>query len=111
MFGFQQEINSNNKSQWQKFKMPNNWLLILFEIWILLYFRFIRIGSIDFDHISETHHFFTFIRPCTLLGPPAVIADAEKFSDVPVKGMVTMIDLGSRQMHPLQNDGPDHGES
>ena len=24
------------------------------------------IRSIDCDHISETHHFFTFIRPCIL---------------------------------------------
>ena len=31
-----------------------------------------------------------------LIGPPATKADVAKFSDVPVKGMVTMIDLGAK---------------
>jgi thioredoxin 1 len=37
-----------------------------------------------------------------LLGPPAVIADVGKFNDVPVKGMVTMIDLGATECIPCK---------
>ena len=39
-------------------------------------------------------------------GPPAAIADAEKFSDVPVKGMVTMIDLGADKCVPCKMMAP-----
>ena len=41
-----------------------------------------------------------------LFGPPAAIADAEKFSDVPVKGMVTMIDLGADKCVPCKMMAP-----
>ena len=41
-----------------------------------------------------------------LLVPPAAIADAEKFSDVPVKGMVTMIDLGAKKCVPCKLMAP-----
>ena len=42
----------------------------------------------------------------SLLRPPVVIADAEKFSDVPVKGMVTMIDLGADKCVPCKMMAP-----
>ena len=37
-----------------------------------------------------------------LIGPPATKADVAKFSDVPVKGMVTMIDLGAKKCIPCK---------
>ena len=40
------------------------------------------------------------------MGPPATIADVEKFSDVPVKGMVTMIDLGAKKCIPCKMMAP-----
>ena len=43
---------------------------------------------------------------CALMGPPATIADVEKFSDVPVKGMVTMIDLGAKKCIPCKMMAP-----
>ena len=42
----------------------------------------------------------------TLLGPLVAIADAEKFSNVPVKGMVTMIDLGADKCVPCKMMAP-----
>ena len=42
----------------------------------------------------------------TLLGPLVAIADAEKFSNVPVKGMVTMIDLGADKCIPCKMMAP-----
>ena len=41
-----------------------------------------------------------------LLCPLAAIADAEKFSNVPVKGMVTMIDLGADKCVPCKMMAP-----
>ena len=41
-----------------------------------------------------------------LLGPLVAIADAEKFSNVPVKGMVTMIDLGADKCIPCKMMAP-----
>jgi thioredoxin 1 len=41
-----------------------------------------------------------------MIGPPAAIADVEKFSDVPVKGMVTMIDLGADKCVPCKMMAP-----
>jgi thioredoxin 1 len=41
-----------------------------------------------------------------LLCPLASIADAEKFSNVPVKGMVTMIDLGADKCIPCKMMAP-----
>jgi thioredoxin 1 len=41
-----------------------------------------------------------------LLGPSVVIADVEKFNDVPVKGMVTMIDLGADKCIPCKMMAP-----
>ena len=41
-----------------------------------------------------------------LLCPLASIADAEKFSNVPVKGMVTMIDLGADKCVPCKMMAP-----
>ena len=41
-----------------------------------------------------------------LIGPPASIADVEKFSDVPVAGMVTMIDLGAKKCIPCKMMAP-----
>jgi len=41
-----------------------------------------------------------------LIGPPATKADVEKFSDVPVKGMVTMIDLGAKKCIPCKMMAP-----
>jgi thioredoxin 1 len=41
-----------------------------------------------------------------MIGPPAAIADVEKFSDVPVKGMVTMIDLGAKKCIPCKMMAP-----
>ena len=43
---------------------------------------------------------------CALMGPPATEADVEKFSDVPVKGMVTMIDLGAKKCIPCKMMAP-----
>lgn len=31
--------------------------------------------------------------------------------NLPVKGMVTMIDLGKKNVHTMQNDGPNFGEA
>lgn len=41
-----------------------------------------------------------------LFGPPAAIADTEEFRDVPVKGMVTMIDLGADKCVPCKMMAP-----
>ncbi len=41
-----------------------------------------------------------------MIGRPAAIADVEKFSDVPVKGMVTMIDLGADKCVPCKMMAP-----
>jgi thioredoxin 1 len=41
-----------------------------------------------------------------LIGPPATKADVTKFSDVPVKGMVTMIDLGAKKCIPCKMMAP-----
>jgi thioredoxin 1 len=41
-----------------------------------------------------------------LFGLPAVIADAEEFGDLPVKGMVTMIDLGADKCVPCKMMAP-----
>ena len=41
-----------------------------------------------------------------LIGPPATKADVAKFSDVPVKGMVTMIDLGAKKCIPCKMMAP-----
>jgi thioredoxin 1 len=40
------------------------------------------------------------------MGPPAIQADVEKFSDLPVKGMVTMIDLGAKKCVPCKMMAP-----
>lgn len=42
----------------------------------------------------------------SLLGPPAVMADAEEFNALPVKGMVTMIDLGADKCVPCKMMAP-----
>ncbi len=42
----------------------------------------------------------------SLLGPRAVKADAEKFDALPVKGMVTMIDLGADKCVPCKMMAP-----
>ena len=42
----------------------------------------------------------------SLLGPPAVMADAEEFNALPVKGMVTMIDLGADKCIPCKMMAP-----
>ena len=42
----------------------------------------------------------------TLLGPPKTLADVEKFSDLPLKGMVTMIDLGAKKCIPCKMMAP-----
>jgi thioredoxin 1 len=41
-----------------------------------------------------------------LLDIPAALADVEKFSDLPVKGMVTMIDLGAKKCIPCKMMAP-----
>ena len=41
-----------------------------------------------------------------LLSPLAAIADAKKLSDLPVKGMVTMIDLGADKCIPCKMMAP-----
>jgi len=41
-----------------------------------------------------------------LIGPPATKADVEKFSDLPLKGMVTMIDLGAKKCIPCKMMAP-----
>ena len=41
-----------------------------------------------------------------LLGPPVIMADAEDFMNVPVKGMVTMIDLGADKCIPCKMMAP-----
>jgi len=38
----------SNKSQWPKFKIPNNWRLIFFEIWILEFICNLVLGIWDF---------------------------------------------------------------
>ena len=42
----------------------------------------------------------------TLLGPPAIMADAEDFINVPVKGMITMVDLGADKCIPCKMMAP-----
>lgn len=42
----------------------------------------------------------------SLLGPRAVTADAEEFDALPVKGMVTMIDLGADKCVPCKMMAP-----
>ncbi len=41
-----------------------------------------------------------------LIGPSATKADVEKFADLPVKGMVTMIDLGAKKCIPCKMMAP-----
>jgi thioredoxin 1 len=41
-----------------------------------------------------------------LLDMPAALADVEKFSNLPVKGMVTMIDLGAKKCIPCKMMAP-----
>ena len=41
-----------------------------------------------------------------LIGLPATKADVEKSSDVPIKGMVTMIDLGAKKCIPCKMMAP-----
>ena len=41
-----------------------------------------------------------------LMGPSATKADVEKFADLPVKGMVTMIDLGAKKCIPCKMMAP-----
>jgi len=41
-----------------------------------------------------------------LFGSPAALADTEEFKDVPVKGMVTMIDLGADKCVPCKMMAP-----
>ena len=43
---------------------------------------------------------------CALMGPPATEADVAKFSDLPLKGMVTMIDLGAKKCIPCKMMAP-----
>lgn len=50
--------------------------------------------------------FFILSGLVVLMGPPATQADVEKFSDVPVKGMVTMIDLGAKKCVPCKMMAP-----
>lgn len=50
--------------------------------------------------------FFILSGLVVLMGPPATQADVEKFSDVPVKGMVTMIDLGAKKCIPCKMMAP-----
>ena len=50
--------------------------------------------------------FFILSGLSVLIGPPATKADVEKFSDVPVKGMVTMIDLGAKKCIPCKMMAP-----
>jgi thioredoxin 1 len=41
-----------------------------------------------------------------LFGPPAALADTAEFRDMPVKGMVTMIDLGADKCVPCKMMAP-----
>ena len=41
-----------------------------------------------------------------LIGPSATKADVEKFASLPVKGMVTMIDLGAKKCIPCKMMAP-----
>ena len=50
--------------------------------------------------------FFILSGLAVLIGPPATKADVAKFSDVPVKGMVTMIDLGAKKCIPCKMMAP-----
>ena len=50
--------------------------------------------------------FFILSGLVVLMGPPAIQADVEKFSDLPVKGMVTMIDLGAKKCIPCKMMAP-----
>ena len=50
--------------------------------------------------------FFILSGLSVLIGPHATKADVEKFSDVPVKGMVTMIDLGAKKCIPCKLMAP-----
>jgi len=50
--------------------------------------------------------FLIFSGLSVLIGPPATKADVEKFSDVPVKGMITMIDLGAKKCIPCKLMAP-----
>ena len=42
----------------------------------------------------------------TFIDPPPAKADVEKFSDMPVKGLVTMIDLGAKKCIPCKMMAP-----
>lgn len=50
--------------------------------------------------------FILLLGLVALLGIPAALADVEKFSDLPVKGMVTMIDLGAKKCVPCKMMAP-----
>ena len=50
--------------------------------------------------------FLILLGLSALLGPPATKADVKKFSDVPGKGMVTMIDLGAEKCIPCKMMAP-----
>ncbi len=50
--------------------------------------------------------FLIFSGFLVLAGPPATTADVENFNDVPVKGMVTMIDLGADKCIPCKMMAP-----
>jgi thioredoxin 1 len=50
--------------------------------------------------------FFILSGLAVLIDPPATKADVAKFSDVPVKGMVTMIDLGAKKCIPCKMMAP-----
>jgi thioredoxin 1 len=50
--------------------------------------------------------FYLLFVLAVLLYPPVINADVEKFRDMPVKGMVTMVDLGAKKCIPCKMMAP-----
>jgi hypothetical protein len=48
---------------------------------------------------------------CSAMAASGSADPGNHFNMLPVKGMVTMIDLGAKKVHSLQNDGAHHGKN
>ena len=77
-----------------------------------MYYRPVTTGVIQTEGVSLVIIFRKFTvflilsSLAVLIGPPATKADVAKFSDLPVKGMVTMIDLGAKKCIPCKMMAP-----
>ncbi len=50
--------------------------------------------------------FYLLVVLAVLLYPPVINADVERFRDMPVRGMVTMVDLGAKKCIPCKMMAP-----